>query len=567
MYRRLIDLVTADPSLNWSWHALSGNPAISIEDILRTPSLPWSYTIVVKREDLTLDHLLKDRYMLSAAMMTCDILTMDFVLAHDEFSWDWGFLSINPSISNASNIMRYPSMPWDWGAISRSAIPLPASFILKHMDKMWSWDVLSSNGYMVTQELLERSIDFPGWNWGLISLNRCVASISFIMRYPDKAWNWPILCMKHPFLLTLPEVRERCGSSIPFHAISHRFPFFDLILEMPHASWNWCALSTNKAIATPHNVSSHPDLPWEYDALSSMPDIFSLVISLPSKPWDWDALSLNETVASLHHLLMYPSLPWNWFIVSRNPSIATPDVWRSHPHLPWVPSQFARNSSFFSVETVSSFPLPWNWDEISQHVRSRDISFVALHPEIPWNWSALSRNRDFSSWENVMAHLNLPWDWYEISIAHASRSRIEDLSLPWDWYALSGREDLISMEMVAAYPERRWNWHLISRNPRIASNENIRAHPSLPWCLLSIVESNDNLLIDVMLSLIASSVPSYLYPSISNNHFTLQRELNILMRSMARRVQRWWKRVSIYDLSFERARKRARRDIELLLSP
>ena len=61
------------------------------------------------------------------------------------------------------------------------------NFILRNMDKPWNWGVLSMNP-SITWEIVEENPDKP-WNWYWLSENPSITWEN-IEANPDKPWNW-----------------------------------------------------------------------------------------------------------------------------------------------------------------------------------------------------------------------------------------------------------------------------------------------------------------------------------------------------------------------------------------
>jgi len=67
-----IDVIVQNPHIPWKFAALSKNPAIRLEDMLRFPDLPWDWEYNVSLNPN---------------------VTFDFVMEHPEIPWNWDLLS------------------------------------------------------------------------------------------------------------------------------------------------------------------------------------------------------------------------------------------------------------------------------------------------------------------------------------------------------------------------------------------------------------------------------------------------------------------------------------------
>jgi hypothetical protein len=64
------------------------------------------------------------------------------------------------------------------------------------------------------------------------------------------------------------------------------------------------------------NVLDHPNLPWDWDWLSTNPSItFQNVLDHPKKPWDWFWLSYNPSI-TWKNVLNNLDKNWSWDILS-----------------------------------------------------------------------------------------------------------------------------------------------------------------------------------------------------------------------------------------------------------
>ena len=72
-----IDFVSRHINRQWWWQYLSCNPAISLQDIIDYPELPWSWTTVAQHPELT----------------------WEFVILHKDKYWSWYYLTTHPNIS------------------------------------------------------------------------------------------------------------------------------------------------------------------------------------------------------------------------------------------------------------------------------------------------------------------------------------------------------------------------------------------------------------------------------------------------------------------------------------
>jgi hypothetical protein len=110
----------------WTWVAVFRNPSLPLQDLLEffesqpelTVYIEEYADMIVKRQDFTLDMLeslpwIKDH---SISLELNPHITMDFVLKHPEFEWDFQLLSSNPNIT-WEDVMTHFDLGWSFGLL------------------------------------------------------------------------------------------------------------------------------------------------------------------------------------------------------------------------------------------------------------------------------------------------------------------------------------------------------------------------------------------------------------------------------------------------------------------
>lgn len=92
-------------------------------------------------------------------------------------------------------------------------------------------------------------------------------------------------------------------------------PFELFVKRTASKSWDWVALTRNKAISI-HFIISHPNFPWDFNYLSNVVPI-SIVKRLITKKWNWSSLTAKATFDELRE---NPTLPWDGFTLSSRDS-------------------------------------------------------------------------------------------------------------------------------------------------------------------------------------------------------------------------------------------------------
>ncbi len=95
------------------------------------------------------------------------VITIDFVIKHLDYKWNWTILSNNRNIT-MQVILTYPDLLWDWSEISHHS-ELTMQIILTYPNKRWNWNELSYHPNVTSEDILDH-LDLP-WVMELTKYN------------------------------------------------------------------------------------------------------------------------------------------------------------------------------------------------------------------------------------------------------------------------------------------------------------------------------------------------------------------------------------------------------------
>ena len=179
------DIIDSHHSSKWLWAKISEASYITNNIIIDNLDLPWKWQHVIKNENLTLDLFDKlpknithqDWVWRHLSCIKC--LTEDFVKKHNDKSWSWADLILNPGISrkfikdNCNKI------------ISEKIYISPCAFIPKLLDKIFDLEIdidyhLLSNNYHLSYDIIKK---YENHNWEWADLLGRTLSKDIILRF------------------------------------------------------------------------------------------------------------------------------------------------------------------------------------------------------------------------------------------------------------------------------------------------------------------------------------------------------------------------------------------------
>ena len=272
-----VDFVSRHINRQWWWQYLSCNPAISLQDIIDYPELPWSWTTVAQHPELT----------------------WEFVTLHKDKYWSWYYLTTHPNIS-LDVIDTNIEEPWLWRAMCKRD-DLTIEFIEKHIHRDWDWKEMSLHPVITKQFYIEHlHLDWDAQVMGL-----------YMEIVPDSSpdadifWGW---CSHIP-----------CKSTYHSSGVTR----YD---NTGYTEKVWKTLSMSRKI-TMEIIDRYIDFDWNWEELSKRNDItLNFVIKHKDKPWAYRYLSSNPYL-TLEYVLNHIDKDWNWRWISRNPLIHDKTNW------------------------------------------------------------------------------------------------------------------------------------------------------------------------------------------------------------------------------------------------
>ena len=179
------DIIDSHHSSKWLWAKISEASYITNNIIIDNLDLPWKWQHVIKNKNLTLD--LFDRLPKNITHqdwvwrdLSCiNCLTEDFVKKHNDKSWSWADLILNPNISrkfikdNCNKI------------ISEKIYIHPCAFIPKLADKIFDLEIdidyhLLSNNHHLSYDIIKK---YENHNWEWADLLGRTLSKDIILRF------------------------------------------------------------------------------------------------------------------------------------------------------------------------------------------------------------------------------------------------------------------------------------------------------------------------------------------------------------------------------------------------
>jgi len=165
----------------------------------------------------------------------------------------------------------------------------------------------------------------------------------------------------------------------------------DIILKYPNRKWDWNQVSLN--IKTPYFELEKHDFPWKTNFLKINKNqkppnekyniSFEYLVENSTKKWPW---SLFSDKFSLEQILSEPNLPWNWEVLSsRNPNITQI---LDNIDKPWNFQEIALSEN---IDYNDFIEYNFLWKNVSRKRKTIiRICDVANYPNYNWNFYSLS---------------------------------------------------------------------------------------------------------------------------------------------------------------------------------
>ena len=355
------------PDKPWDWYRLSAHPLITFDIVRNHMELPWNWSRVSQNINIT----------------------MSIIEAHPYLPWDYQWISLNPNITTDFILSHSDKLNWD--SLSQHN-KITGEFVLLHKDLPWNWMWLSYNPAIDIDSMLA-TLDL---SWNRAACSRKVTSIEYIRRYPDFPWDWTQLSAV--LKLTLDIVQE-----------------YELY-------WDWDELSQNDSL-TPDIISAYPGQPWSWYVVSGNPKMsVEFVKDNLHLPWDWRVLSENKGI-TFDDIRANKSMPWCWDILGCNPNITINVIKNNRDLLGWDTIVYLFSSDATGLGDIIN-EIPWKiiterdgdvskylWDRLS-HIATIDI--IRNNPSLPWDACSLSANHHITA-KYIIDNSHLAWSFHHLS--------------------------------------------------------------------------------------------------------------------------------------------------------
>lgn len=255
---------------NIVWHYASKNSAITLQNIISNPDLPWDYEGLSNNPNMKLSYVLK----------------------HLDEDWNWYYLSRNKGIS-IYEIEKHPELPWNKNGICQNPT-LNIEYVLKYSKDM-NFTLVSENPGIKIEDIFKHP--FLSWDYSAISRNPNL-TLQHVYQYHYKPWKLNDLVNNLKNLndngLVIKILKSRNITVSYFESLAVKLCLdFDFIIKQnrPLDSWNWRALSESTDI---ENIFNHKFLEWDWYQVCKNPNLtFRHVMENLDLDLDFSAMSEN----------------------------------------------------------------------------------------------------------------------------------------------------------------------------------------------------------------------------------------------------------------------------------
>jgi len=160
----------------FSWDALGVNKSVTIEEILANQHLPWDWSTVCHRDDLTWEIVCAHPDKFQNWLSLSRLVPFEVVLANPQRMWDWCALSAQVPFEIIKRYTEevgpgllpgfYPRRMWDWYAISERP-DITWDIVQSNPDCDWRYSGLSANPN-ITLEIVRAN---PAKGWSVYGLS------------------------------------------------------------------------------------------------------------------------------------------------------------------------------------------------------------------------------------------------------------------------------------------------------------------------------------------------------------------------------------------------------------
>jgi hypothetical protein len=257
-----MDIVSANPTLKWSFYSLSSNPNLTWDFVQQHPWENWDWEALSAHKNITWD-IIKDnldmpwywRNISSHPSVTWNIITTNPTLP-----WNAYGITQNPNITWEIIKEHANSMEWNWYGISESK-NVTWDIVQAHPTLPWDWYGLSQNPN-ITPSILTNNPDYT-WNLMGLSYNPNI-SLKDILDNPNTKRQYNDNVASNQYHIVWPFINNEYMKYIIATAtqnintiIKIPTPSLDKLLDDEKNKWDWKYLSSNPYILLSDEDKAH----------------------------------------------------------------------------------------------------------------------------------------------------------------------------------------------------------------------------------------------------------------------------------------------------------------------
>ncbi len=206
--------ILAHPELPWDYSALSLNQSITMKDVWDNPQIPWHYASLSTNINLSMKDIFYDISLTTRTwagmnwwsfhyLSQNNSLTIDDVIEHIEFDWDCYSLSQNFKVKyNDLKILLKEGKMNKIKGISNDY--LKNKIIKKEIKEKKEMNFQYDTAFITVKDVVKLKNDLNGNRWCEISVNPNI-SIKDILEHPELTWVYSFMCFRSDITLSLIE--------------------------------------------------------------------------------------------------------------------------------------------------------------------------------------------------------------------------------------------------------------------------------------------------------------------------------------------------------------------------
>jgi hypothetical protein len=275
----------------------------------------------------------------------------------------WPNITLNPNTTK-DIIQEHPDVPWDKHGIymNNNLCKNPEEVYLSDINTPYKFDLMLNPNTSWDFILKHASID----EMKSLSINKLTPVGVFQKLYPgnvvDSRFSFRMLAIEN-------------------------FDDIDFLLQKYLTSRSWYELSCNLTLSM-DTVQKHPNIPWDWFALSRNPSVFR----------------------SLKTIEKYPNMPWDITGIARNINILPCDLESLEG---WSFQDLSHNPNINDMTVESNISEDWDWENGLSDNPGLSLHFIEKYSS-KMDWECLSYNPNLN-WEFVKKNIDKKWSWSWLS--------------------------------------------------------------------------------------------------------------------------------------------------------